>query len=107
VIDLRCVMPAMIGSRIVNPACARSRTGWFSSMERRSRQTSLGCVGGRLSRNGSMAPHPSASGVLKAHLRRIGARTFDTLLQALRYICDLFDLQECWNFLKAAGYASD
>lgn len=44
---------------------------------------------------------------LKAHLRRIGARTFDTLLLALGDICDLFDPQECWNFLKAAGYDSD
>ena len=38
-IDLRCVMPAVIGSRTVNPACARSRTGWFSSTKQRSRQT--------------------------------------------------------------------
>jgi len=44
---------------------------------------------------------------LKAHLRRIGARTFDALFQALGDICDLFDPDECWNFLKAAGYASD
>ena len=33
-IDLRCVRPAVIGSRTVNPACARSRTGWFSSTKR-------------------------------------------------------------------------
>ena len=44
---------------------------------------------------------------LKAHLRRIGARTFDALFQALGGICDLFDPQECWNFLNAAGYTSD
>ena len=44
---------------------------------------------------------------LKAHLRRIGARTFDALLEALGDICKLFDPQECWNFIKAAGYASD
>ena len=52
-------------------------------------------------------PIEMAFSKLKAHLRRIGARNFDTLLQALGDICDLFDPQECWNFLKAAGYASD
>ena len=44
---------------------------------------------------------------LKAHLRRIGARTFESLFEALGDICNLFDPQECWNFIKAAGYASD
>ena len=52
-------------------------------------------------------PIEMAFSKLKAHLQRIGARTFDALLQALGDICDLFDPQECWNFLKAAGYASD
>ncbi len=49
-------------------------------------------------------------GLLKTqgtHLRRIAVKTFDTLFEALGHICDLFNLQECWNFLKAAGYASD
>ena len=44
---------------------------------------------------------------LKAHLRRIGARTFDALFNALGDICDLFDPDQCWNFFRAAGYASD
>lgn len=44
---------------------------------------------------------------LKAHLRRIGARTYDQLIAAIGDICSLFDPTECWNFLKAAGYASD
>jgi len=44
---------------------------------------------------------------LKAHLRRIGARTYDQLIEALGDICSLFDPKECRNFLKAAGYASD
>jgi len=44
---------------------------------------------------------------LKAHLRRVAARTFDALFQARGDICDLFDSNECWNFLKAAGYAAD
>ena len=52
-------------------------------------------------------PIEMAFSKLKAHLRRIGARTFDTLFEALGDICDLFDPQECWNFIKAAGYASD
>ena len=39
----------------------------------------------------------------KAQLRRIGARTFDALFEAPGNICDLFDPQECWNFIKAAG----
>ncbi len=52
-------------------------------------------------------PIEMAFSKLKAHLRRIGARTFDALFEALGDICDLFDPHECWNFLKAAGYASD
>jgi len=44
---------------------------------------------------------------LKAHLRYIGARTFETQFQALEDICDFYDPQGCWNFPKAAGYASD
>ncbi len=52
-------------------------------------------------------PIEMAFSKLKAHLRRIGARTFDALFEALGDICDLFDPHECWNFLKAAGYAAD
>jgi transposase len=52
-------------------------------------------------------PIEMAFSKLKAHLRRIGARTYDALIQALGDICGLFDPEECWNFFKAAGYASD
>ena len=52
-------------------------------------------------------PIEMAFSKLKAHLRRIGARTFEALFEALGDICDLFDPEECWNFIKAAGYASD
>jgi transposase len=52
-------------------------------------------------------PIEMAFSKLKAHLRRIGARTFENLFEALGDICNLFDPQECWNFIKAAGYASD
>ncbi len=44
---------------------------------------------------------------LKPYLRRIGARTYRTLIHALGDICGLFVPEECWNFFKAAGYASD
>jgi len=43
---------------------------------------------------------------LKAHLRGAAARTFEALWAALGDICALFDPDECWNFFKAAGYAS-
>lgn len=31
---------------------------------------------------------------------------FDALWQAVGAICDLFEPHECWNYLRAAGYAS-
>ena len=43
---------------------------------------------------------------LKAHLRRIGARTFDQLIKAVGEICNMFSPQECWNYFQHAGYAS-
>jgi hypothetical protein len=43
---------------------------------------------------------------LKAHLRRIGARTFTDMFSALPEICDLFSPDECWNYFKAARYVS-
>jgi len=52
-------------------------------------------------------PIEMAFSKLKAHLRRVGARTFDELFTALDDICNLFEPQECWNFLSAAGYVSD
>ena len=51
-------------------------------------------------------PIEMAFAKLKAHLRRIGARTFDTLIEALGNICHLFKPEECRNFLKAAEYTS-
>ena len=52
-------------------------------------------------------PIEMAFAKLKAHLRRIGARTLDALWRAVGEICGLFDPDECWNFFKAAGYVSD
>ena len=51
-------------------------------------------------------PIEMAFAKLKAHLRRIGARTFDTLIKTLGNICHLFKPEECRNFLKAAEYNS-
>ena len=52
-------------------------------------------------------PIEMAFSKLKAHLRRIKARTLDQLWRAVGDICELFDQKDCWNFFKAAGYGSD
>ena len=51
-------------------------------------------------------PIEMAFSKLKAHLRRIGARTFDQMFDALAEVCDLFTPQECWNYFCEAGYGS-
>ncbi len=51
-------------------------------------------------------PIEMAFAKLKAHLRRIKARTLDTLWRAVGNICSLYTPEECWNYLKEAGYAS-
>jgi len=51
-------------------------------------------------------PIEMAFSKLKAHLRRIGARTFNQMFDALAEICDLFTTDECWNYFCKAGYAS-
>lgn len=50
-------------------------------------------------------PIEMAFAKLKAHLRRIGARTLDALWRAVGNICGIYSPKECWNYLKAAGYA--
>jgi transposase len=52
-------------------------------------------------------PIEMASAKLKAHLRRIGARTIDALWRAVGDICDLYSPAECRSYLRAAGYAPD
>ena len=52
-------------------------------------------------------PIEMALSKLKAHLRRIRARAFDALYDALGDICDMVHPDECWNSLKAAGSVSD
>ncbi len=51
-------------------------------------------------------PIEQAFSKLKAHLRRVGARNFTDLFEALGQICKLFSTQECWNYFNAAGYVS-
>jgi transposase len=51
-------------------------------------------------------PIEQAFAKIKAHLRKAEARTFDALWRALGDICNLFEPDECWNYLRAAGYAS-
>ena len=52
-------------------------------------------------------PIEMAFSKLKAHLRRIGARTIDDLWRAVGSICDLYSPDECRNYFSAAGYGSD
>ncbi len=52
-------------------------------------------------------PIEMAYAKLKAHLRRVKARTFEALFQSVAKTCDLFPAQECLNFFKAAGYVAD
>jgi transposase len=52
-------------------------------------------------------PIEMAFAKLKAHLRRIGARTIDALWRAVGNICALYTADECRNYLVAAGCASD
>lgn len=50
-------------------------------------------------------PIEMAFSKLKAHLRKVGARTFTDLFAAIGDICDLFTPDQCWNFLSNADYA--
>ena len=51
-------------------------------------------------------PIEQAFSKLKAHLRKVGARTFTELFNALRDICGMFTPAECWNYFQAAGYVA-
>ena len=51
-------------------------------------------------------PIEQAFSKLKAHLRRIGARSFTGMFDALTGICELCSSEECRNDFKAAGYVS-
>lgn len=49
-------------------------------------------------------PIERAFSKLKAHLRRIGARTIEDLHNAIASILNLFSDEECQNYFNAAGY---
>ena len=51
-------------------------------------------------------PIEMAFSKLKAHLRRMKARTFDTLFETVAEACELFPQQECQNYFRAAGYVA-
>jgi transposase len=51
-------------------------------------------------------PIEMAFAKLKAHLKRIGARTFDILIKAIGDICNLFSPDECSNYFRHANYLS-
>lgn len=51
-------------------------------------------------------PIEQAFSKLKSHLRKIGARTFTDLFNALGDICRMFTQDECWNYFQAAGYVA-
>jgi transposase len=73
-------------------ACLKQRGAWFLFLPAYSPD---------------LNPIEQAFAKLKAHLRKAAARTVDALWRVVGDICDLFEPQECWNYLKAAGYASD
>lgn len=50
-------------------------------------------------------PIEMAFSKLKAHLRKIGARSYEALIKAIGDICNLFTEEECWNYFRACGYA--
>ncbi len=52
-------------------------------------------------------PIEMAFAKLKQLLRKAKARTYDALCSAVGDICNLFDPQECRNYLKDAGYVAD
>ena len=73
-------------------ACLKTRGAWFLFLPPYSPD---------------LNPIEMAFAKLKAHLRKAGARTFDALWKAVGSICNLFSQDECWNFLRAEGYASN
>jgi len=52
-------------------------------------------------------PIEMAFSKLKQLLRKANARTFEALWQAVGKVCDLFEPDECRNYLKHIGYVAD
>ena len=49
-------------------------------------------------------PIEMAFSKLKALLRKLAARTYEELWQAVGHVCSLFTPKKCYNFFKTAGY---
>ena len=47
-------------------------------------------------------PTEMAFSKLKALIRKVAARTYEELWQAVGHVCSLFSPKECYNFFKAA-----
>ena len=54
-----------------------------------------------------LSPIENAFSKLKAHLRKVAARTIDQLWNAIAEGIDTFTLNECSNYFAAAGYDAD
>ncbi len=52
-------------------------------------------------------PIEMAFSKLKALMRKAAARSYDDLWRKVGQVCDLFSDEECFNYLKAAGYVSE
>jgi len=52
-------------------------------------------------------PIEMAFSKLKSLIRKATARTYHQLWAAVGQVCDLFSDEECYNYLKAAGYETD
>ena len=52
-------------------------------------------------------PIEMAFSKLKALIRKVAARTYEELWQAVGHVCSLFNPKECYNFFKAAGYETN
>ena len=52
-------------------------------------------------------PIEMAYSKLKAHLRRIAARNFNDLFNAVGKVCNLLPPDECETFFKAVGYVPE
>ncbi|WCR19709.1 transposase [Paracoccus alcaliphilus] len=50
-------------------------------------------------------PIEMAFAKLKAHLRRIAARSFIQVFDAIGKVCDMFDPTECWNYFVCSEQA--
>lgn len=75
------------------------------------RQGSLRLIGGWMlplpAYSPDLNPIEMTFSKLKALLRKRAGRSFDSICDALRDICDLFDPIQCRNSFKASGYEAD